>query len=77
ENWLALAEQEFSEEVIEDGDQFQKIVVLEVNGVIQDAGDTEALFTASGYDHRAFLRMIEQAKNDDTVKAIILRVDSP
>lgn len=76
-NWLALAEQEFSEEVLEDGDELQKIVVLEVNGVIQDVGDTGALFAAAGYDHQSFLRMIEQAKNDDTVKAIVLRVNSP
>ncbi|BDG46148.1 MULTISPECIES: signal peptide peptidase SppA [Parageobacillus] len=77
ENWFALAEQEFSEEVLEDGDQSQKIVVLEVNGVIQDVGDAGELFTASGYDHQSFLRMIEQAKNDDAVKAIVLRVNSP
>ncbi|KYD22569.1 hypothetical protein B4110_2891 [Parageobacillus toebii] len=77
ESWLALAEQEFSEEVLEDGDELQKIVVLEVNGVIQDGEDTGALLAASGYNHQSFLRMIEQAKNDDTVKAIVLRVNSP
>lgn len=76
-NWLALVQNEFSEEVLEDGDELQKIVVLEVNGVIQDVGDTGALFAAAGYDHQSFLRMIEQAKNDDTVKAIVLRVNSP
>lgn len=77
ESWLALAEQEFSEEVLEDGDELQKIVVLEVNGVIQDGEDTGALLAVSGYNHQSFLRMIEQAKNDDTVKAIVLRVNSP
>ncbi|WP_143416284.1 signal peptide peptidase SppA [Geobacillus sp. E263] len=77
ESWLALAEQEFSEEVLEDGDELQKIVVLEVNGVIQDGEDTGALLAASGYNHQSFLRMIEQTKNDDTVKAIVLRVNSP
>jgi protease-4 len=45
--------------------------------VIQDTGDTETLFSSSGYNHSSFLRMIEQAKNDDTVKAIVLRVNSP
>jgi protease IV len=77
ESWLALAEQEFSEEIIEDGDALKKIVILEVNGVIQDTGEEEPLFTTSGYDHPSFLRMIEQAKKDDAVKAIVLRVNSP
>lgn len=77
EEWLSLADQDFSEEVLEDGDELKKIVVLEVNGVIQEGEDTESLFTAASYDHRAFLKMIEQAKNDDTVKAIVLRVNSP
>jgi protease-4 len=76
-SWLALADQKFNEEVVKDGDALKKIVILEVNGVIQDTGDTETLFSTSGYDHSSFLRMIEQAKNDDTVKAIVLRVNSP
>lgn len=77
EGWLALVEQNFSEEVLKDGDPSKKIVVLEVNGVIQDTDEASSLFSAEGYNHRNFLQMIEQAKNDDTVKAIVLRVNSP
>jgi len=77
EGWLALVEQNFSEEVLKDGDPSKKIVVLEVNGVIQDTDEASSLFSTEGYNHRNFLQMIEQAKNDDTVKAIVLRVNSP
>lgn len=77
EEWLALMDQSFSEEVLKDGDPSKKIVVLEVNGVIQDTDEASSLFSTEGYNHRNFLQMIEQAKNDDTVKAIVLRVNSP
>lgn len=77
EGWLALMDQSFSEEVLKDGDPSKKIVVLEVNGVIQDTDEASSLFSTEGYNHRNFLQMIEQAKNDDAVKAIVLRVNSP
>ncbi|MBB5324481.1 protease-4 [Anoxybacillus tepidamans] len=77
EEWLSLVNKKFNEEVIEDGNELKKIVVLEVNGVIQEVDDTSSLFSGGGYNHRLFLQMIEQAKNDDAVKAIVLRVNSP
>jgi protease IV len=76
-NWLSLMEDSFSEEVIEDGDPLKKIVVLEVNGVIEDTGEAETFFSSSFYNHQAFLKMIKQVKEDDSVKAIVLRINSP
>jgi len=68
----------FSEEIIEEGMPTEKIVVLEVNGVIQDTGeDVTSFFESVGYQHQKFLQMIEEAGEDDTVKGIILRVNSP
>lgn len=73
-----LEDSGFSEEVIEDGNMFEKIAVLEVNGVIQDTGeDVASFFQSTGYQHRTFLQMIEEAGEDDDVKGIILRVNSP
>lgn len=77
ENWLALMETPFSEEVIEEGDPLRKIAVLEVNGVIQDTGEAEAFFSSPLYNHQSFLQMIKQVKEDDSVKAIVLRINSP
>ncbi|PLR83718.1 signal peptide peptidase SppA [Bacillus canaveralius] len=67
----------FLEEVVEEGDEFSKIAVLNVDGVIQDTGDAAALFATPGYNHRAFMEKLEQVKDDDTVSAMIIRVNSP
>ncbi|MBD8068982.1 signal peptide peptidase SppA [Bacillus sp. PS06] len=69
---------EFIEHSITPGNGLDKILVLKVNGAIQDTGDdVTSLFSPTGYQHQAFLRMIDQAKEDDFVKGIILRVNSP
>lgn len=67
----------FTETIIEEGSDQRKILVLEVNGVIQDTGEVAPLFNTPGYNHRAFIEMIDQATDDRTVKGIILRVNSP
>ncbi|KAA9027483.1 signal peptide peptidase SppA [Niallia endozanthoxylica] len=66
-----------SEEVIEEGNMMKKIAVLDVNGTIQDTGDTASIFASAGYNHQAFLKNLDYAKEDDTVKGIIIRVNTP
>lgn len=69
---------EFTEEIIEDGSPTNKILVLNVNGVIQDTGeDVTSFFSTGGYHHQTFLDMIEAAGEDKAVKGVILRVNSP
>ncbi|APH04076.1 signal peptide peptidase SppA [Bacillus weihaiensis] len=69
---------EFSEEVIEEGSPQNKILVLSVNGVIQDTGeDVASFFSTAGYKHQTFLDMIDAASDDPTVKGVIVRVNSP
>ncbi len=70
-------DQEYTEKVIEEGVDFGNIVVLEVNGVIQDIGDVESIFSSPGYNHKSFLRMLQHAGEDEDVKGIIIRVNSP
>ncbi|MBS4191628.1 signal peptide peptidase SppA [Bacillus sp. FJAT-49705] len=65
------------EEVIEEGNNLKKIAVLEVDGVIQDTGQPTSLFTSAGYNHKGFMKKLEQVKEDDTVRAVIIRVNSP
>ncbi|MFC0270305.1 signal peptide peptidase SppA [Metabacillus herbersteinensis] len=68
----------FSEEIIEEGSGSKKIVVLNVNGVIQDTGENvTSFFETAGYQHQQFLDMVEAAGEDDNVKGVILRVNSP
>jgi len=75
---FAAANAEFSEEVIEEGTSLDKILVLNVNGVIQDTGeDVTSFFSSPGYNHQMFLDMIEAAGEDNHIKGVILRVNSP
>ncbi len=67
----------FSEEVIEPGDPFSQIVVLEVNGVIQDLGTDDPLFTSGMYNHRLFMKKLEAIKENENVKGIVLQINSP
>ena len=65
------------EEVIEDGNLMKKIAVLDVNGAIQDTGETSPIFSTGGYNHQAFLKNLNYAKEDSAVKGIIIRVNTP
>ncbi|MFY4774588.1 signal peptide peptidase SppA [Metabacillus sp. RGM 3146] len=68
---------EFSEDVITPGSSDSKIAVLEVDGTIQDTGQASSVFQGSGYNHKQFLDMIKEAQDDNKIKGIILRVNSP
>ncbi|WP_442595487.1 signal peptide peptidase SppA [Neobacillus sp. D3-1R] len=75
---FSVNEEKFMEEVIDKGNEMEKIAVLEVDGVIQDTGgDVGSFFESPGYNHRSFLEKLDQVKNDDSVKGIIIRVNSP
>ncbi len=66
-----------AEEVIEEGSPLKKIAVLDINGTIQDTGDATSIFSTVGYNHRAFLKNLNHAKDDSSVKGIIIRVNTP
>ncbi|WP_226667021.1 signal peptide peptidase SppA [Metabacillus litoralis] len=75
---FAASNSDFTEEVIEEGSSTDKILVLNVNGVIQDTGeDVASLFSTVGYQHQTFLDMVEAAGEDRHVKGVIVRVNSP
>lgn len=66
-----------NEEIIEEGNPMKKIAVLDVNGTIQDTGDTSTIFATAGYNHQAFLEDLDAAKEDTAVKGIVIRVNTP
>ncbi|WP_017726571.1 signal peptide peptidase SppA [Halalkalibacterium ligniniphilum] len=75
---LFFGNDQFSQRVIEEGSDISgTIVVLDVNGVIQDTGGATGFFDAGGYNHRAFLEQLDQAANDASVQGIILNVNTP
>lgn len=77
EEILGATDEMFMEEVLEEGDAFNQIAVMELNGVIQDTGDVTSIFASEGYNHRSFMEKLEHVKEDATVKAVIIRVNTP
>lgn len=69
-------EYEMKEEVLEEGKASEKIVVLELNGIIQDTGEENPLFS-TGYNHRSFMEQLKMVKENPTIKGLILRVNTP
>ncbi|WP_409270921.1 signal peptide peptidase SppA [Neobacillus sp. SCS-31] len=74
---FAPAQKSYAEEVLEEGNEFKKIVVLDVNGTIQDTGESTPLWGSQGYNHHTFMKKLEDAGDDPNVKGIIIRVNSP
>ncbi|KAA0957957.1 signal peptide peptidase SppA [Planococcus sp. ANT_H30] len=74
---VASTQSSFSEVVVEDGDFDNRVAVLNVDGVIQDTGDAASLFGTTGYNHSFFMEQLENVKEDPTVKAVVLTVNSP
>jgi protease-4 len=67
----------FSEKHLE-GKGDDKIVVLHLEGIIQETvSSTNALTSSNGVNIPRLGRQIDQAANDDSVKALILVVNSP
>lgn len=45
--------------------------------MIQDTGDVGSFLQSPTYNHRLFMEKLDYVKEDDTIKGIILRVNSP
>jgi len=81
-NWASVMEDAFTpvqgqmEYVIEEGDARNRIALLRVEGVIQDTGSASSLF-ATGYDHQALMEQLDLIRDDQSVKGVVLYVDSP
>lgn len=67
---------ELSTTVLEGTDESNQIARVEVDGVIQDTG-VPGLFDEAGYNHTKTLQTLEQIKDDDNIKGLMLVVNSP
>ncbi|MFD2042885.1 signal peptide peptidase SppA [Ornithinibacillus salinisoli] len=75
EQMFAFQDKKFVEEIVEEGIG-NKIVVLHLDGVIQDTAPSTLINTTS-YNHKRFLEMLDEAGKDNSVDGIILRVNTP
>ncbi|GEM01080.1 protease-4 [Halolactibacillus halophilus] len=64
-----------AETVVREGDGFNRIALIDVQGEM--INQQAAPFAQGGYNHTLLLDQLEQIKTDDTVKAILLRVNTP
>ncbi|WP_075620068.1 signal peptide peptidase SppA [Paenisporosarcina indica] len=77
EELLSLPESGYTETVLEVGDMSERIAVLTVDGVIQDTGGASSFFGDAGYNHQFFMDQLEMIKEDDSIEAVVLQVNSP
>lgn len=73
--WNTMMNDALSENVLREGLSSERIAVIEVSGTIIQ-GQT-SYFDTTLYDHQKLLGDFDKIKEDTTVKAIVIRVDSP
>jgi len=73
--WKEIFMDEVEASVLEEGDAFNRIVVIDVSGMITNS--TGSYFSTLEYNHNKILNDLDRIKEDDTVKAILLKVNSP
>jgi protease-4 len=65
-------------ETVVRGDAGPKILLVDIDGLIDDASAPEALFELSDYGMVARVReMLDRARRDDDIAALLVRIDSP
>ncbi|WP_251519867.1 MULTISPECIES: signal peptide peptidase SppA [Staphylococcus] len=67
----------FPETVEKDGNSNKRIAHLTLNGEITEGTGADAFGGSTGYNHEAFLKQLDVVKRDDTVKGVLLTVNSP
>lgn len=66
----------FIERVEKEGNSSKRIAHLTLTGEITE-GTGGGMFGASGYNHEAFLKQLDNVKKDDSVKGMLLTVNTP
>jgi len=74
---FATPDQNFTEDIMKQGKSTKKIAVLNVDGVIQDTGSAGSLLSNGSFNFKDFMDQLNYAKEDNNVKGIIIRVNSP
>lgn len=74
---LFPTDESFSEEVVEGDNVNNKIAIFDVEGTILDTGDQTSILNDSTYNHRSFLKKLDMAAEDNQIKGVILRINSP
>ncbi|WP_100399886.1 signal peptide peptidase SppA [Bacillus sp. FJAT-44742] len=76
EGMFEAGDEPWEEHIVEDGSELGRIAVIDLEGVIQDTGTDQGLFSG-GYNHREFLYMLERAGENNDIEGIIINVNTP
>lgn len=71
-----LLSEEIVEKTLHEGNKQERIAVIFIDGVISSA-NAAGLFSNTGYHHSSVLKQIKTIQQDDTVKGVVLSVNSP
>lgn len=63
--------------VMEEGDATNRIAVINIEGTIMDSGEQPGMFQSQGYNHTLVIESLKQILDDDTIKGVMLNVNSP
>jgi len=73
--WELLMSDAMSENILREGLADQRIVVVEVTGIMLQG--TQSYFTSPSYNHQKILSDLDRIIEDTSIKAVVIRVDSP
>lgn len=73
---MTLLDEDFIEEVVEQGTSLDKIALIELDGVIQDTGEIVSLFS-DGYHHQTFMKKLNYVKDNNSINGLVIRVNTP
>ncbi|MBH0229680.1 signal peptide peptidase SppA [Halobacillus yeomjeoni] len=70
--------QQLGEKVIEEGSEMSRIARINIEGaIINTPGSSSNPFGGGGYQHDHIMKQLQQVKEDNTIKALLLYVNSP
>lgn len=77
EEMMATSSTGYNETILEEGTGGEKIAVLTLDGIIQDLGTSSSIFQPAGYNHQFFMNQLNGVLEDDDVKGVVLKVNTP
>ncbi len=70
-----MMDNSLSENVLRQGNVDERILVVNIRGTIMNVEDS--FLSVAQYNHQQILESLDKVKEDETIKGIMLRIDSP
>ena len=70
-------ENDYSTQVVKSGDEMQNVAIIEINGIISSQKQIDLWGNETPDMASEIINQIDQAQNDDDIKAMLLKVNTP